>query len=162
MSSQQLTINFDRLADITQLPLPLQELLAAARKATADAYAPYSNFYVATAARVGEHIVTTTNQENASFPVGLCAERTLLSVLTTQYAHAPVEAIALSYHNRRAHADSHAPISPCGLCRQSLLEFEQRMGRPIPILMSGMTGEIIMLHAIKDLLPFSFSSHQLK
>ena len=161
MAQEQHSIHYERFTDISELPKPWQELVQAARKATTDAYAPYSNFHVAAAAKTGDTIVTTTNQENASFPVGLCAERTMLSVLSTQYAGQKIDAIAISYHNINSTGGIDKPIAPCGLCRQSMLEFEQRNGGKINIIMSSLQGEIIVVHSVEDLLPFSFSASHL-
>jgi len=158
MASETLHIQFERFNDLDEMPIDLQPLVVAARKATADAYAPYSLFQVSAAAIIDGKIITATNQENASYPVTLCAERTLLSVLTTQFADKQTEAIAICYHNKREGANNSRPISPCGLCRQSLLEYEQRNKKNIKVLLTAQSGEIIVLQSIRDLLPFSFST----
>src|SRR5687767_2448844 len=112
-------------------------LLSEARAATQFAYAPYSNFNVGAVARLtnGE-MVTGTNQENASYPAGICAERVLLSSVASQYPSVAVETIAISYNNMKGKSDT--PVSPCGICRQSLAEYQQRTQKPIRIILSGM------------------------
>ena len=99
-------------------------LLDAARQATTNAYAPYSKFLVAAAARLDSgEIICGTNQENASYPAGICAERVLLSAIASQHRGAVITTIAISYQNQNG--PSEKPISPCGICRQSLLEYEE-------------------------------------
>jgi len=136
-------------------------LLNKARIATADAYAPYSHFRVGAAARLqnGE-IITGTNQENASFPAGICAERTLLSVAASRYPGMAVNTLAISYDNE--HGPSNRPISPCGICRQSLQEFEQRTGGPMRLILGGQEGKIFVIPRASVLLPLAFTAGELK
>lgn len=132
-------------------------LLEKAREVTAIAYAPYSEFRVGAVARLenGETVIGT-NQENAAYPVGICAERTLLSSASTLFPGMPIDTIAISYHNMKG--ESTHPISPCGICRQTLLEYEERMKKPIRIIMSGMEGKVFIVERSADLLPLSFGS----
>jgi cytidine deaminase len=137
------------------------QLLDAAAKAIGHAYAPYSNFRVGAALRLSDgSIVTGSNQENASFPAGICAERVALSAISAVHPGKAVTALALTYINESG--DSSRPISPCGICRQSLLEYEQRFGQKIRLILGGSTGEIFILSKATDLLPFAFSSQELK
>jgi cytidine deaminase len=135
-------------------------LLQKAIDATKDAYAPYSNFHVGAVAKLlnGE-IVTGTNQENASYPAGICAERVLLSVAASLHPGVPVETIAISYRSELVKSDH--PISPCGICRQSLQEFEQRVKYPIRLILGGKEGEVIVIPQANMLLPLSFSGADL-
>ena len=136
------------------------ELLAAARVATKQAYAPYSKFLVGSAAVLENGTtVTGTNQENASFPVGICAERVLLSIVASQYPGLVVNTIAISYNNLLGESDH--PISPCGICRQSLAEYEERVNHPIRVIMSGMKGPVYIVESARQLLPLSFSASDL-
>jgi len=136
-------------------------LLEAAVKATGDAYAPYSKFKVGVAVRLANgNIVTGSNQENASFPAGVCAERVALSAVSASSPGIAVTAMALTYINDSG--TSNRPVSPCGICRQTLAEYEQRFGQPIRLIMGGFTGEIFILTKATDLLPFAFSSQELK
>lgn len=133
------------------------ELLSAARAITRQAYAPYSNFLVgAVAALANGKTVAGTNQENASYPVGICAERVLLSSIASQYPGVVVNTIAISYDN--LNGESAHPISPCGICRQSLSEYEERVKHPIRVIMSGMKGEVYIIEKASQLLPLSFSA----
>jgi cytidine deaminase len=132
-------------------------LLSAAREATKLAYAPYSKFSVAAVGLLSNgKIVVGTNQENASYPVGICAERVLLSCIATQYPGVPVNTIAISYNN--LNGDSSHPISPCGICRQSLSEYEERLKQSIRIILSGSSGEVYIIEKASQLLPLSFSA----
>jgi cytidine deaminase len=152
---------YEELADINALSSNDQTLLAAAQKATQNAYAPYSNFLVGAAARLSnESIVIGANQESASFPVGVCAERALLNSVGSQFPDLSITTMAISY--QPVGKASSEPISPCGMCRQSLLDFENRYGAPIKIILSGMTGKVLVLKTASHLLPFGFDGAILK
>ncbi len=132
-------------------------LLIAAREATKNAYAPYSRFLVGAVANLANgEIVTGTNQENASYPVGICAERVLLSCIATLFPGIAVNTVAISYNN--VTGESNHPISPCGICRQSLAEYEERVKKPIRIILSGQSGEVYIVEKASQLLPLSFSA----
>ena len=136
-------------------------LVNEARDVTSAAYAPYSNFNVGAIAKMANgEIVAGTNQENASYPVGICAERVLLSSAATLYPNIPIDTIAISYNNNNG--ESSHPISPCGMCRQSLVEYEERMKQSIRLLLSGMEGKVIIVQKANSLLPLSFGSVDLK
>ena len=136
-------------------------LVNEARDVTSAAYAPYSNFNVGAIAKMANgEIVAGTNQENASYPVGICAERVLLSSAATLYPNIPIDTIAISYNNNNG--ESSHPISPCGMCRQSLVEYEERMKQSIRLLLSGMEGKVIIVQKANSLLPLSFGSDDLK
>jgi len=137
------------------------DLLKAARHATKGAYAPYSNFLVgAVAILANGKTVSGTNQENASYPVGICAERVLLSCIASQYPDVAIDTIAISYNNLNGVSDH--PVSPCGICRQSLTEYEERVKHPIRLIMSGMQGEVYIVEKARQLLPLSFSASDLE
>ncbi len=143
--------------------LPEQDawLLQEAREVSQQAYAPYSNFQVGAVAKLKNgKIVAGSNQENASYPAGLCAERVLLASAGSLYPGVPIEAMAISY--RSSEVESDHPISPCGICRQSLQEFEQRVKHPIRLILGGMEGEIIVIPQANVLLPLSFTGDDLK
>ena len=158
---KEFTLKYEEYASDAELAPADAELLRVAREVTAHAYAPYSHFRVGAAARlVGGAVITGTNQENASYPAGICAERTLLSVAGAQHPGVAIDTLAISYHNGNGVSDR--PISPCGICRQSLQEFEQRTGRPMRIILGGETGKIIVLERSGLLLPFAFSANELR
>lgn len=161
MQLKQVQFSVEVYGSFAELPVGDAELLSAAREITQAAYAPYSNFFVGAAARLENGIVIKgTNQENASYPVAICAERTLMGAAATQYPGIAIEAMAISYDNKNG--ESIKPISPCGVCRQMLAEFEDRTGRAIKIILGGLTGEVYIIHTAKDLLPLTFTSDDLK
>ena len=147
--------------DSTALSSEDQALLQEARNVTQQAYAPYSKFNVGAVMLLenGEQ-VRGTNQENASFPAGICAERVALSTASSLYPGIAVNTIAISYHNLNGSSDT--PISPCGICRQSLSEQENRQQQPIRLIMSGQTGKVFVLQTAKHLLPLGFSAEDMK
>lgn len=136
-------------------------LLEKARKTTKNAYAPYSQFHVGAAAKLanGEY-VTGSNQENASFPVGICAERVLLSAASSLYPNIPIKSIAISYEGPGSENDH--PVAPCGICRQTLHEFETRTKQPIRLILSGAYGKVFIIPHSGALLPLAFSGEQLR
>lgn len=145
-----------KIYDYRELDNADRELIDAAREATKRSYAPYSHFSVGAAARLANGIVVTgTNQENAAYPSGLCAERTTLFYANSQYPDQAVETLAIAAHNGRDFLD--APIPPCGACRQVMLETEKRFKRPMRILLYGKEG-IYELKNVGDLLPLSFDA----
>jgi cytidine deaminase len=148
-------------SDFNALEAPDDELFESARKATGDAYAPYSKFRVGVAVKLENgKIISGSNQENASFPAGICAERVTLSAASAVYPGIAVTDLALTYINESD--NSNHPISPCGICRQTLVEYEQRFGRSIRLILGGFSGEIYIISRATDLLPFAFSSQELK
>lgn len=137
------------------------KLLEAARKETVNAYAPYSDFWVGAAARlVSGELVKGTNQENASFPAGICAERVLMSTAASMFPGVGIDTIAVSYDNRNG--SSSRPVSPCGICRQTMMEFQTRTQHPMRVILSGLKGEVYVLNDARDLLPLVFSAEDLK
>ena len=136
-------------------------LLNEARATTQFAYAPYSNFNVGAVAKlINGEIVTGTNQENASYPAGICAERVLLSSVASQHPGVALETIAVSYNNLKGKSET--PISPCGLCRQSLAEHQQRTQKLIRIILSGMEGKVLIIEDAAQLLPLAFGAENFK
>lgn len=149
-----------KIYDYQELGSADRELIDAAREATKRSYAPYSHFSVGAAARLANGIVVTgTNQENAAYPSGLCAERTTLFYANSQYPDQAVETLAIAAHNGRDFLD--APIPPCGACRQVMLETEKRFKHPMRILLYGKEG-IYELKNVGDLLPLSFDASSME
>lgn len=141
-----------------------RELIEAAKQATARSYAPYSKFHVGAAIRMADgRIVTGSNQENAAYPSGTCAERTAAYWASSQYPGMAMKKIAVAAWTRQGHDSATPdaecfqamPISPCGACRQALLEYETLYG-PIEVLLYG-ADKTYVLPSIKSLLPFSFT-----
>lgn len=147
--------------NISELPEEQQWLLNEAREVTSNAYAPYSNFQVGAVAKMANgEIVAGSNQENASFPVGLCAERVVLASISSLFPRVPIETIAISY--KSDHHKSDHPISPCGICRQSLQEFEGRVNHPVQLILGGMEGPVYVIDSASRLLPLAFTSQELQ
>lgn len=160
MKTINIHFNIDEYDDISVLKKEDQTLLEHAKKAIANAYAPYSTFKVAAAARLKNgKILTGTNQENAVYPAGICAERTLLSTIASLFPGEAINSFAITYQKNKG--ESNSPISPCGICRQSLLEYEIRTNHPFKIILSGQKGKIIVVQSAKDLLPLGFSARNL-
>ena len=160
MKNEQYSFSFEVYESIDDLTENDAWLLNEAREVTQHAYAPYSHFQVGAIARLhnGE-IVAGSNQENASYPVGLCAERVLLASAASLFPKVPIDTLAISYHNENG--DSSHPISPCGMCRQSLLEYESRVKHPIRIILGGLLGKVYIIEKAGQLLPLSFTAEDL-
>lgn len=143
-----------------ELPQEAQALIDSAVAATNNSYAPYSNFYVGAALRLANgDIITGANQENASSPVGMCAERSALFNAQSNQPDQPVVALAIAARNENGLTAE--PVSPCGICRQALLETEQRYHCDIRVYMYG-THCVYVADSIKDLLPLSFTDSSMR
>ncbi|MDB5281560.1 MAG: cytidine deaminase [Bacteroidota bacterium] len=135
-------------------------LIENAKAAIDNAYAPYSNFKVAAAILLQNgKVVTGTNQENASYPAGICAEGTALSTASSLYPNIAIKKMAITVKRSKIPVDR--PLAPCGICRQRILEYETRFNSSIEIIMMGETGEVYTVKTIKDLLPLNFSKFDL-
>jgi len=154
------TISFTELNDQGELPAKFQLLLSKAKQAIDHAYAPYSRFKVGAAVLLAnDEIITGSNQENASSPVGICAERVALAAASSRYPYVAIIALAVT-----AKTNEHPvlePVSPCGICRQSILEYEQRFKNDIEIILQGEAGKIFLISSVKHLLPLHFSRDNL-
>lgn len=160
MKKEEYSFSFEVYDSIDELTEQDAWLLSEAREVTQNAYAPYSHFKVGAIAKLDNgETVAGSNQENASFPVGLCAERVLLASAASLFPKIPIEAMAISYHNENG--DSSHPISPCGMCRQSLLEYESRVHQPIRIILGGLSGKVYIIDKASMLLPLSFTADDL-
>ena len=141
---------------IEELSAEEQHLVNLAIEATGRSYAPYSNFHVGAAVRLenSEEIIGC-NQENAAYPSGLCAERTALFAAAAQHPEAAVTALAIAARNAKGELQEE-PVSPCGSCRQAIIETERRYGRPVRLLLVGARCAYV-IDGIKQLMPLSFS-----
>jgi len=161
MNRQEYNFSFEVYNSSQELNDQDAALVQKARDTTKNAYAPYSHFDVGAVAQlVNGEIVSGTNQENASYPVGICAERVLLSAAASLFPNVAVHTIAISYHNNNG--QSNHPISPCGICRQTLSEYEERTKHPIRLILSGMEGKVFIISSASQLLPLSFGGEDLK
>ncbi|MCA6482468.1 MAG: cytidine deaminase [Chitinophagaceae bacterium] len=159
---QHLSFEYEVYTSSDQLSKEDAFLLQQARIITAQSYAPYSKFHVGAAALLtnGE-IITGTNQENASYPVAICAERVLLSALSSRFPGAAVTTMAISFHNHKNNKSRH-PISPCGMCRQALVEHQFHFGQTIRLILSGQEGEVYLIKDASSLLPLGFSAEDMQ
>ena len=138
-----------------------QKLIEASDKILEKAYAIYSGFNVGASALLenGE-IMTANNQENMALPSSLCAERVLLYYCRAHFPDMIIKKMAVSV--RAIHAIIKEPITPCGACRQVMVEYERNQNSDIPIFLKGEVGEIYELNSISDLLPLAFKTDALK
>lgn len=144
---------------VDELPDDELRLVEAAMHATKQAYAPYSGFYVGAAVLLANGVIVTgSNQENAASPSGLCAERTALFYACHQYPDVPVVALAIAATAGGKLVDH---ISPCGACRQVLLEAEQRYDNPMKVILCG-TKYVMTAPSANSLLPLSFGEKNLE
>src|SRR6476619_159097 len=161
MQENKFEFSYKVYNSLEELPEEQQWLLNEAREVTEQAYAPYSHFQVGAVAKLANgETVTGSNQENASFPVGLCAERVLLASVSSLYPKIPIETIAISYKSENVKSDH--PISPCGICRQALQEYEGRINHSVKLILGGMTGPVYVIDSASRLLPLAFTSEELR
>ena len=155
MKEQILELSY-RIYALDELPEERRKLVDAALEATRRSYAPYSHFYVGAAVKLDNRVIVTgNNQENVAFPSGLCAERTALFYANAQYPEVPVKALAIVARDSSGKV-TQEPISPCGACRQVMLETENRFGKPMQILLAS-AEEVIVVERASALLPLAFS-----
>ncbi len=160
MEERELKFTLRVFDNIKELNEEDASLLAKAKDALKDSYSPYSNFKVAaTVLLANGKIITGTNQENAAFPVGICAEGTALSAASALYPDVSVNKIAITVKSGKQMVNH--PVAPCGVCRQRILEYETRFNSNIEIIMMGESGEIYSVKSVKDILPLNFSKADL-
>ncbi len=160
MNHEKVSFEFEVYDSADQLAAADALLLEEARKVTRFAYAPYSSFRVGAVAKLANGAtVNGTNQENASYPIGICAERVLLSAASSLYPEIPIETIAISYLNEKG--SSNRPVTPCGICRQTLTEYQTRLQHPIRLILAGQEGKVYVIPQADMLLPLGFSGEDL-
>ncbi|MBR9844733.1 MAG: cytidine deaminase [Algicola sp.] len=141
--------------DFSELPSDIASLMEKAIEARKNAYAPYSKFSVGAAILLdNDEVVTGNNQENASYPSGLCAERTAIYYAGAQYPDAKILKMALTAGSRINQTIT--PIPPCGACRQAIAEYEVKQESPIEIYFMGETGKVVKSNSLANLLPLGF------
>lgn len=146
---------------LNELPEADRLLLEAAKAMTESAYAPYSQFNVGAALRLANgKVVEGSNQENAAYPSGLCAERVAIFAASSQHPDVPVEALAIAVSTARF--DVSRPLTPCGGCRQVLMEYRHRQQRPMRIILAGTGSTVWVFEDVASLLPFAFTADGLK
>jgi cytidine deaminase len=155
MKEERYQFNYKVYDSIDELNEDDQMLLRTAQDATSLAYAPYSEFNVGAAAKLSNgEIIKGANQENASFPAGLCAEGVVMANVAACFPGVAINTLAISYRSEKNKSDH--PISPCGICRQSLDEFKIKTGAAVRVLMGGFSGKIYEVQDASSLLPLAF------
>ena len=136
-------------------------LLNAAEEASKNAYAPYSQFFVGAALKlINGTIVLGTNQENVAYPSGLCAERVALFSAATNHPNETVHTMAITVNTEKAAISE--PLSPCGSCRQVIMEYQNKQKSPIRLVLGGQGDSVWIFEDASNLLPFGFEAEYLK
>ncbi|MDP5229663.1 MAG: cytidine deaminase [Cellulophaga sp.] len=157
MEKHQIIIDYSVYPDLNSLLASDQELMNHAVEARRNAYAPYSNFHVGAAVLLENGaIVIGNNQENASYPSGLCAERVAIFQAGAKYSGIQIKAVAITATSKNYIVKE--PAAPCGNCRQAMIEYEQKQKQPIRILLMGEEGKIIEFNSLIDILPLAFNN----
>ena len=139
-----------------ELPSDEQYLVQKAIESTNNSYAKYSHFHVGAAVQLDNgEVLPGCNQENAAFPAGICAERAAIFAAGAQHPNAAVEKIAIAAREPQGDLTAE-PVSPCGTCRQVMIETETRFEKPLRILLYG-RNRIFVMDGIKNLMPLSFT-----
>ena len=156
MIKKQITIEVTEFRSLSELSATDQKLVRKAREIVSQSYSPYSGFSVGAAVLLenGE-IITGNNQENAAYPSGICAERTAVYYAGAQYPGVPVLSIAITASSKGRFTNK--PASPCGACRQVLLEARNRGGKPLKVILAG-EEKIEIISDARDLLPIPFEN----
>lgn len=145
---------------VEELPQDVKKLMEEAVKVRKTSYAPYSHFHVGAALLLDNNeIVLGSNQENAAYPSGLCAERVAVFHANAVYPDAKILKMAISAAAETKKVTE--PIPPCGACRQSIAEYEVKQNTPIEIYFMGEEGEIYKSDSLKNLLPLVFENRHL-
>lgn len=161
MKKQKITFELTLFDGIEDLSSSDSGLLQQAITARGNAYAPYSNFMVGAAVELANgEVVIGSNQENASYPSGLCAERVAVFQAGAKFPGVVIKTVAITATSR--HFSTERPAAPCGNCRQAILEYELKQKSPIALLLMGEQGPVVKCNSIADILPLAFDSSFLK
>ena len=148
--------SFIKVCQMDELSQEERHLLEMAIEATYRSYSPYSHFKVGAAVRLGNGVeLSGSNQENAAYPSGICAERTTLFYAGSEYPDEPVKMLAIAARGTDGEL-TEEPTGPCGACRQVILESEVRAGAPMKILLYG-RKHVYVIDGIEPILPLCFS-----
>lgn len=143
-----------------ELPVNVRGLMEQAAEAREKSYSPYSKFKVGAAILLNNgEVVTGSNQENASYPAGLCAERTAIFYAGAKYPGVKILKMALTARSENHQVE--VPTPPCGSCRQAIAEYEVKQEQPIEIYFMGEKGKVVKAESISDLLPLIFDNSYL-
>lgn len=151
------TTQLDIYSNVSELPPKWQELVAKSKEVLPSAYSKYSGFSVGAAVLLDDDtIVLGSNQENIAYPSGLCAERNALFSVGTNHPNKIIKAIAITASS--IHGKVSNPVTPCGGCRQVMIECETKQNQAIPVIMSSELEEIWVTPDVSALVPFYFAS----
>ncbi|WP_407557256.1 cytidine deaminase [Winogradskyella sp. 4-2091] len=157
MKEVKIETKLDIYEDFDELPKSIQSLMELAIEARDNAYAPYSKFNVGAAILLDNNeTVIGSNQENACYPSGLCAERTAIYYAGAKYPKAKILKMAITASSQNQVTDK--PIPPCGSCRQSIAEYEIKQNLPIEIYFMGAQGKVVKSSSLANLLPLLFEN----
>jgi cytidine deaminase len=148
-------INGEKLPEIDEM------LIKHALQAIENSYAPYSQFHVGAAVLLNDgKIIKGSNQENAAYPSGLCAERVAIFQAKSSFPDSVIQSIAIAA--KADYFETDAPVTPCGACRQVIAEMQSRQNSKIRIIMRGQKGSTYITDGIENLLPLMFKEEKLK
>lgn len=160
MERHKHSIQYDYYSTVNELNDSITEAIQEAKSAAESTYSPYSDFPVGCCITLeGGKRIKASNQENAAYPSGLCAERVGMFYAKSNFPNHQVEFITIYAPKAKMKSQ---PISPCGSCRQVMSEYEQLQGHPIEIFLVNGNDEVWHFNSIEDLLPFPFLLDQLK
>jgi cytidine deaminase len=160
MEEKKIVSSFGYFDSIDDLPAQAKYLMQQAIEAREQAYAPYSNFKVGAAVQLENgSVVRGSNQENAAYPTGLCAERVAIFSAGANFPDVQILQIAITA--AAGNYELSHPATSCGACRQALIEYETKQNTPIEIFFMGQTGKVIKTSSVANLLPLHFNSSYL-
>jgi cytidine deaminase len=155
MKKFTISAELDIFESVEELPEEVQGLMKKAVEARENSYSPYSKFKVGAAIQLGNgEVISGSNQENASYPAGLCAERTAIFYAGAKYPNVKIQKMALSARSLNHSVET--PTPPCGSCRQAIAEYEVKQEQPIEIFFMGEKGKVVKAQSVSDLLPLLF------
>ena len=156
MTNKEIKIAYTEYTSLDELNPQDRTLVDSAIEATASAYAPYSNFQVGAAVRFEDgEIIKGSNQENAAYPSGICAERTALFYASANRPNVPMNALAIAAAQKGKLIPN--PVAPCGACRQVMIQYQLKSGNPMEVILIG-ANRIWKFANVESLLPFIFDS----
>jgi len=160
MKTIEIRTIINELSDLTHLSDQEKNLIAKAKEAAVEAYAPYSGFKVGAALILEDQtILAGNNQENAAYPSGLCAERVALFSASARYPNTPIEILAIAAFKGQKSISN--PVYPCGACRQVMIEIEDRQNAPVRLILIG-ESKVHILENCRQLLPMGFDKKSLQ
>ena len=160
MKTIKIETNLSVFDSIDELPEDVQTLMNQAVQVRKKAYSPYSHFNVGAAMVLDNgEIITGNNQENASYPSGLCAERTAIYYAGANFPEAVIQKMAITASAQNK--ETNTPIPPCGACRQAIAEYEIKQNSPIEIYFMGEVGKVVKSDSLANLLPLIFDRKEL-